>query len=82
METSERRVKPGNVVRQYTSALVQGIRFVCVLGLSAMIAGKCSRLMDTDNFLVYILVFVGFVVLLNKLLEALFARRKWIPEEE
>lgn len=82
METSDRPVKPDNVVHEYTSALVLGIRFVCVLALSAMIAGKLSRLMGTDNIVVYFLVFIALVVLLNKILESLFARRKLVPEEE
>ncbi|MFC6479208.1 hypothetical protein ACFQDN_25570 [Pseudomonas asuensis] len=75
-------MKPENAVHEYTSALVLGIRFVCVLALSAMIAGKLSKLMGTDNFIVYCLVFIGLVVLLNKILEALFTRRKLAPEEE
>ena len=67
---------PQKAVNEYVSAIGTGIRFILTLVVSAIIAGKITKLFGTNNFFVYALALLCVVVLIYAAIDFYLSKRK------
>lgn len=67
---------PQKLVNEYLAAVGAGIRFIITLIISAMIAGKITKLFETDNFFAYALVLFGVTIAIYATIDFCLRKRK------
>jgi hypothetical protein len=67
---------PQKAVNEYVSAIGTGIRFILTLVVSAIIAGKITKLFGTNNFFAYALALLCVVILTYVAIDFYLSKRK------